>query len=133
MINNMDDLDRYIQGQIEFEDIQGCINENISIREAIIDAAGKYSNFSNEEHVLYEKLCYADVLLYTKYNGAQPYNIYAFYLFQKKISSPHKLDWARLLEKIKRESGMNYQDILSGKSIYKNCLKRGGNYRDLFP
>ena len=52
MINKVDDLDLYIQGQIEFEDIQGCINKNISIREAIIDAAGKDSNFSNEKHFL---------------------------------------------------------------------------------
>ena len=92
MISNTDDLDRFIQGEIEFEDIEGCICENISIQDAIIDAAGRDSDFSDEEHDLYEKLCYADVLLYTKYNDSQPYNIYAFYLFSKKICSPHKLD-----------------------------------------
>ena len=132
MISNTDDLDRFIQGEIEFEDIEGCICENISIQNAIIDAAGRDSDFSDEEHDLYEKLCYADVLLYTKYNDSQPFNIYAFYLFSKKICSPHKLDWDCLFAMIKKESRMHYNDIKVGKSIYKDCLNRGGEYRYLF-
>ena len=133
MISNTDDLDRFIQGEIEFEDIEGCICENISIQDAIIDAAGRDSDFSDEEHDLYEKLCYADVLLYTKYIMTLNLTIYMHFIyFRKKYALLHKLDWDCLFAMIIKESRMHYNDIKVGKSIYKDCLNRGGEYRYLF-
>lgn len=128
-----DDLDRFIDGQIGFEEIQGCIPSGITIEGAIITVLNaKYH--PKEEHDLYEKLCYAHVLydLHITPNSS-PAEFYAIYLFAKGICSPHKLDWDGLLEKIKMESGMNDVDIARGTSMYKICQKKGGYYSDLLP
>ena len=67
-----DDLDRFIKGQIEFDDIQGCICRGIPIQNAIISALQEASYYSQEEHDLYEKLCYAEVLYSMTFdNGAE--------------------------------------------------------------
>jgi len=124
-----DDLDRFIKGQIEFDDIQGCIRRGIPIQNAIISALQKASYYSQEEHDLYEKLCYAEVLYSMTFdNGAE---LYAIYLSAKNGCFPHKLDWDSLLEKIKRESGMNDADIIEGTDMYEECKKKGGCYGDL--
>ena len=124
-----DDLDRFIEGQIGFDEIQGCICEVIPIQNAITSALQEASYYSKEEHDLYEKLYYAAVLLHMKFdNGAE---LYAIYLFAKNGCFPHKLDWDSLLEKIKRESGMNDADIIEGTDMYEECKKKGGCYGDL--
>ena len=124
-----DDLDRFIKGQIEFDDIQGCIHRGIPIQNAITSALQEASYYSQEEHDLYEKLCYAEVLYSMTFdNGAE---LYAIYLFAKNGCFPHKLDWDGLLEKIKRESGMDDADIIEGTDMYEECKERGGCYSDL--
>ena len=129
-----DDLDRFIEGQIGFEEIQGFVHEDVPIQGAIIDALTLSLFYSKEEHDLYEKLCYAYVLyvLYITPNSP-PAEFYAIYLFARGKCVPHKLDWDGLLEKIKMESGMNDVDIARGTSTYKICQKKGGYYDDLFP
>ena len=57
-----DDLDRFIEGQIRFEDIQGYLHGDIPIHGAIVGALEEASYYSEKEHDLYEKLCYAYVL-----------------------------------------------------------------------
>ena len=127
--NYADDLDRFIKGQIEFDDIQGCIRRGIPIQNAITSALQEASYYSQEEHDLYEKLCYAEVLYSMTFdNGAE---LYAIYLFAKNGCFPHKLDWDSLLEKIKRESGMDDADIIEGTDMYEECKERGGCYSDL--
>jgi hypothetical protein len=124
-----DDLDRFIKGQIEVDDIRGCICRGIPIQNAITSALQEASYYSQEEHDLYEKLCYAEVLYSMTFdNGAE---LYAIYLFAKNGCFPHKLDWDSLLEKIKRESGMNDADIIEGTDMYEECKKKGGCYGDL--
>ena len=91
MISNTDDLDRFIQGEIEFEDIEGCICENISIQNAIIDAAGRDSDFSDEEHDLYEKLCYADVLFIRNIMTLNLTIYMHFIYFRKKYA--RRINW----------------------------------------
>ena len=53
-----DDLDRFIDGEIGFEEIQGCIPLGISIQGAI-ESVFNVKYHPKEEHDLYEKLCYA--------------------------------------------------------------------------
>ena len=63
-LNSGDDLDRFISGQICFDDIQGYILGIIPIERAIRWAL-KYKSryfYTKEEHDIYEKLCYATVL-----------------------------------------------------------------------
>lgn len=126
-----DDLDRFIVGQIGFDDIQGFIHENVPIQEAIKFALFDKSSYSKEEHDLYEKLCYAEVLDCMLYNDHE--ELYAIYLFAKNRCFPHKLDWDGLLEKVKMESGMRDVDITRGSTLYKKCLRKGGHYGDLLP
>ena len=119
-----DDLDRFIEGQIGFEEIQ-----SFRLQQKIILALQNKLFYSKEEHALYEKLCYAEVLYSMKFDdGAE---LYAIYLFAKNGCFPHKLDWDGLLEKIKRESGMDDADIIEGTDIYEECKERGGCYSDL--
>jgi hypothetical protein len=119
-----DDLDRFIEGQIGFEEIQ-----SFRLQQKIILALQNKLFYSKEEHDLYEKLCYAEVLYSMKFDdGAE---LYAIYLFAKNGCFPHKLDWDSLLEKIKRESGMNDADIIEGTDMYEECKKKGGCYGDL--
>ena len=123
-----DDLDRFIDGEISFEEIQGYIPLGISIQGAI-ESVFNVKYHPKEEHDLYEKLCYAAVLRHMKLDdGAE---LYAIYLFAKNGCFPHKLDWDSLLEKIKRESGMNNADIIEGTDMYEECKKKGGCYGDL--
>ena len=123
-------LDRFIKGEIGFEEIQGCIPSGITIKGAIISVLNaKYH--PKEEHDLYEKLCYAEVLLCMEsYTHA---SLCAVYFFARGKCSPHKLDWDGLLEKIKMESGVNDVDIARGTSWYERCQKKGGYYSDLLP
>ena len=128
-----DDLDRFIKGEIGFEEIQGCIPSGITIKGAIISVLNaKYH--PKEEHDLYEKLCYAHVLYVLHITpNSPPVEFYAIYLFAKGICSPHKLDWSALLEKIKMESGVNDTDTARGTSWYEECQRKGGHYSDLLP
>ena len=119
-----DDMDRFIEGQIGFEEIQ-----SFRLQQKIILALQNKLFYSKEEHDLYEKLCYAEVLYSMKFDdGAE---LYAIYLFAKNGCFPHKLDWDGLLEKIKRESGMDDADIIEGTDMYEECKERGGCYSDL--
>ena len=126
-----DDLDRFIEGQIGFDDIQGCIHEDIPIRGAIVGALQDASFYPNEEHDLYEKLCYAHML--RAMQNYDHYALYAIYLAAKSKCSPQKLDWNSLLEKIKEGSGMDENDMLEGEKIYKDYAKRGSRGRILTP
>ena len=128
------DLDRFIDGQIGFEEIQGFVHEDVPIQEAIMLALTHAPFYSKEEHDLYEKLCYAHVLYVLHITpNSPPVEFYAIYLFAKGICSPHKLDWSALLEKIKMESGVNDTDIARGTSWYEECQRKGGHYSDLLP
>ena len=119
-----DDLDRFIEGQIGFEEIQSS-----ELRQEIALALQNKLRDSQEEHDLYEKLCYAAVLHYVKfYDG---WVLYEIYLSAKNACSPHKLDWDRLLEKIKMESGMNDFDILHGTDEYEYWQQDGDYFADL--
>ena len=126
-----DDLDRFIKGQIRFEDIQGFVHKDVLVQEAITHALTHALFYSKEEHDLYEKLCYAEVLHCMQYYDRS--ELYAIYLFAKGICSTHKLDWGGLLAKLKRESGINDRDIASGTNMYKECQRKGGYYNDLLP
>ena len=119
-----DDLDRFIEGQIGFEEIQSFrLQQKISL-----DLQnGAY--YSEREHDLYEKLCYAAVLRHMKLDKGE--ELCAIYLFAKNGCFPHKLDWDGLLEKIKMESGMDALDILHGAHLYEECQRNGGHYSDL--
>ena len=133
-MGDANDLDRFIEGRIRFEDMQGYLHGDIPIYGAVIGALEKASYHSQEEHDLYEKLCFAYVLYVLHITpNSSPAEFYAIYLFAKGICSPHKLDWDGLLEKIKMESGMNDVDIARGTSMYKICQKKGGYYSDLLP
>ena len=118
-----DDLDRFIEGQIRFEDIQGYLHGDIPIYGAIIGALQEGSYYSEEEHDLYEKLCYAHML--HAIQNYDPYALYAYYLVAKDKCSPHKLDWDSLLEKIQMESGMNEGDMERGRGLYEGYVRRG--------
>lgn len=118
--NSGDDLDRFINGQICFDDIQGYILGNIHIESAIIFALKhKPSSFyTKEEHDIYEKLCYATLLYSMQFYS--PSSLYAEYLVAKDVSTPHKLDWDCLLYKIKREFNMSESEMSYGHSLYEN-------------
>ena len=119
-----DDLDRFIAGQIGFEEIQ-----SFRLQQKIRLALQNGAYYSEREHDLYEKLCYAAVLRDMKFDNGE--ELCAIYLFAKNGCFPHKLDWDRLLEKIKMESGMDALDILHGADLYEECLRNGGHYSDL--
>ena len=122
----MSDLDRFINGDISFDEIQ-----SFRLQQYVMSAFNVSSLYSKEEHDLYEKLCYAEVLhCMEDYNHEE---LYAIYLFAKCKCFPHKLDWDGLLEKIKVESGVDYVDIARGTSMYEECQKKGGYYSDLLP
>ena len=125
-----DDLDRFIDGQIGFEEIQGFIPLGISIQGAI-ESVFNVKYHPKEEHDLYEKLCYAEVLHCMQYYDRE--ELYAIYLFAKDRSFPHKLNWDGLLEKIKMGSRMDDVVIALGTDMYKECQRKGGYYSDLLP
>ena len=109
-----DDLDRFIEGEIGFKEIQSC-----RLQQKIILALKNASYYSEREHDLYEKLCYAAVLRHMKLDNGE--ELCAIYLFAKNGCFPHKLDWDGLLEKIKMESGIDALDILHGGDLYEEC------------
>ena len=119
-----DDLDLFIDGEIGFEEIQDYINEDVSVQDAVMDAYKMKASESKANHDLCEKLCYASVL----YNMVffPPHALYAIYLTARNNCSPHKLDWDRLLEKIKKELKMTGEDVEHGKCIYEDYQERGG-------
>ena len=129
----VNDLDRFINGEICFEEILGYIKVGVS-RISIQGAISSIFNVKHcpkEEHNLYEKLCYAEVLhCMEDYDHEE---LYAIYLFAKGRCFPHKLDWGGLLEKIKSESGINEIDIAYGTSMHEECQRKGGYYSDLLP
>ena len=135
-LNHSNDLERFINGEIRFEDIQGDIPGHIgrrfSIFWSIIDARNKASFYSKNEQDLYEKLCYADALSLMD-NPLEPCENYAYYLTLKDKCSQHKLDWDCLLNKIKKVSKMNVDDIKTGKKYYKNYKEGGGDIFKYFP
>ena len=122
------DLDRFINGEICFEDIKGFIHEDVSIQGAIICAIQNKLFYSEKEHDLYEKLCYSFILrAKNKIQYYDTYALYAIYLAAKSKCSPHKLDWNNLLEKIKEESDMDKDDMKRGEEIYKDYVRRGSS------
>ena len=129
--NNDDtnDLDRFINGEICYEEIQGYIHEDIPIDNAILFAKSNKAFYNDKEHDLYEKICYADVLRschqFIKDNLHEPVYIYTYYLYLKDISASHKLDWDNLLEKIKKEMIIDKWDMDSGGSYYKTYHEAG--------
>ena len=119
-----DDLDRFIAGQIGFEEIQ-----SFRLQQKIRLALQNGAYYSEREHDLYEKLCYAAVLRHMKFDKGE--ELCAIYLFAKNGCFPHKLDWDGLLEKIKMESGMDALDIVHGADLYEECQRNGGHHSDL--
>ena len=113
-----DDLERFIEGQIGFEEIQ-----SFRLQQEIISALQNAFYYSKREHDLYEKLCYAHML--HAIQNYDPYALYAYYLVAKDKCSPHKLDWDSLLEKIKMESGMDEGDMGRGRGLYEGYVRRG--------
>ena len=81
-----DDLDRFIEGQIGFKEIQ-----SFRLQQKISLALQHASYYSEREHDLYEKLCYAAVLRHMKLDNGE--ELCAIYLFAKNGCFPHKLDW----------------------------------------
>ena len=104
------DLDRFIDGQIGFEEIQGFVHEDVPIQGAIMLPLTHARFYSKEEHDLYEKLCYAHVLYVLHITpNSPPVEFYAIYLF------------------------VNDTDIARGTSWYEECQRKGGHYSDLLP
>ena len=138
-LNHSNDLERFINGEIRFEDIQGDIpghiGEGPSIYWSIIDARKEASFYSKNEQDLYEKLCYADVLrlMHDFEPCDEPSELYAKYLALKDKCSQHKLDWDCLLNKIKKISKMNVDDMETGKKFYKSYKEGGGDIYEYFP
>ena len=123
------DLDRFINGEISFEEIQGCCNEHSDsyIKDCIIFAKVKRCFYSNDEHDLCEKLCYANILrLVNDHKGDENDWVYAQYLYANDITYPHKMNWDILLEKIIKETNMTEYDMDRGESYYyKKKLETG--------
>ena len=125
----VNDLDNFINGEICFEEIQGCLPEGIPIQNEIICSESSRAFYSEEEHDLYEKLCYANILrihlMHIQENIDDLDILYAHYLSLKDKCSPHKLNWDYLLEKIQKESNMDELDIKKGESYYNTYQKTG--------
>ena len=131
-----DDLDRFIMGEIGFHEIQGRTDHDCSIYWSIISiisARKEASYYSKDEHDFYEKLCYADVLRTIQEPSLRlsPHNVYAKYLAEKDLCSPHKLDWNLLFEKIKKITEMNKFEMDYGESLYKDYQKGGDLFADI--
>ena len=112
-----DDLDRFINGQIRLEDMQGYIKKNTSIQIAISRALLDAAYYSEKEHDLYEKLCYASVL--NSMGHLSAHSLYSKYLVAKRLCAPHKLDWDCLLRKIRIEANINEHAMLYGQDLYE--------------
>ena len=120
------DLDRFINGEICLEEIKGYVHGHVPIENAIINALTNALFYKNE-HDLYEKLCFASVLrtlgIFKQTEGAY---LYGRYLALKDKCRPHKLNWACLLRKIKKESNMNKYEMEEGESNYNYYKRTGG-------
>ena len=116
-MKKLNDLDRFINGQIGFEEIQGQVKEGVYIQDAIIGGLSPKCP-SKLEHDLYEKFCYATLLYRMRFYS--PSSLYAEYLVAKEASSPHKLDWDHLLKKIEIESNMDKHDMNRGQWLYED-------------
>ena len=134
-LNHSNDLENFIKGEIRFEDIKGHTEEGCSIYWSIISARQETSFYSKDEQDLYEKLCYADVLrlMHDFEPCDEPSELYAKYLALKDKCSQHKLDWDCLLNKIKKISKMNVDDLETGKKFYKSYKEGGGDIYEYFP
>ena len=63
-----DDLDRFIEGQIGFDEIQ-----SFRLQQKIRLALQNGAYYSEREHDLYEKLCYAEVLRSMKFDNGEEF------------------------------------------------------------
>ena len=115
-VSGADDLDRFINGEIGFEEMQGFIHEDVPIEESIRLALYNGWAYPQKEHDLYEKLCYASVLKLV--SRLSPHSIYSEYLVAKKLCAPHKLDWDCLLKKIIRKASIDKYAMLHGQDLY---------------
>ena len=119
-----DDLDRFISGQILFEEIQGFIHEDVPVQEAItLSLINALFYNSKEEHDLYEKLCYPK-----NFHSMQSYKheeLYAIYLFQKayafRTNWIEKVRWRR--SKVNREQTIRIQS--RGHACMRNVREKG--------
>ena len=55
------DLNRFINWDIEFKEIEGSVNDDVDIQNAIINSIHNFLFYKNDLD-LYEKLCYSDFL-----------------------------------------------------------------------
>ena len=115
------DLDRFINGQIEFDEIQGYVKEGVEIQDAIKGVLHSECP-SKDLHDLYEKLCYAYVLHSMQYSMQfyTPSSLYSVYLVAKEVSSPQKLNWDLLLKIIEKKSNMDEYDMARGQGLYED-------------
>ena len=117
-VSGADDLERFINGEIGFEEMQGFIHEDVPIEESIRLALYNGWAYPQKEHDLYEKLCYASVL--RRVSLLSPPLIYLEYLVAKKLCAPHKLDWDCLLKKIIRKASIDKYAMLRGQDLYES-------------
>ena len=110
------DLDRFINGQIEFDEIQGYVKEGVEIQDAIEGVL--HSKCPKDLHDLYEKLCYANVLHSMQFDT--PSSLYSDYLVAKEVSSAPKLNWDLLLKIIEKKSNMDEYDMARGQGLYED-------------
>ena len=130
--NYINDLDRFIKGEICFDEIKGYISQD-KIYWAIIYTGRESLFYSEEEHDLYEKICYADILRICqdlKDNRHEPFHLYRKYLYLKDISAPHILDWDNWIENIKKEMNMEEWVIKRAESWNENYHKEFDWYDD---
>ena len=120
------DLDRFINGEITWEEIQGIYHDR-SVKWLMVDIFTEACYYSKDEHDLFEKLCYANVLRINDLfkDTCDYYYTYAKYLYAKDVSFPHKMGWDILLEKIIKETHMSELDIKLGKDYYKTYQETG--------
>ena len=122
------DLSRFINGEIAWEEIQDLYND-LPVKWLMISSFEGASFYSKDEHDIFEKLCYANILRtnndFNKEGLEENAYIYSKYLLAKDISLPHKMDWNILLEKIIRENNMSKLDMDEGERNYKIYRETG--------
>ena len=125
------DLDRFINGEISWEEIQD-LYDGQPVKWLIVASFTEASYYSQDEHDLFEQLCYANILRITdlhKREGWQDYEkLYADYLLAKDISSTHKMNWDTLLEKIIKETNMSELDMDIGENILYKTYQETGSW-----
>ena len=87
-MKKLNDLDRFISGQIGFEEIQGQVKEGVYIQDAIIGGLSPKCP-SKLEHDLYEKFCYATVLYRMRFYS--PSSLYSESRKRSKLSAQVRL------------------------------------------